>query len=210
MKVLILSAHVDDAEIGMGGTINKMIVNDKHEIRMIALSSADDSLPVEYQHGTLAKEAYKASEALGVNISRNPPIVLDYETRFFPRDRQEILQSLIQIRKGYDPDIVYCPNYNDMHQDHAILAREAMRAYKYRTILMYQMPWNSRDIKLQYFSVLTKSNMRAKIKALNEFKSQRKKRYMGHNSIISMASTYGVAIDVDYAEVFQVVRYIDG
>ncbi len=209
MKILILSAHVDDAELGMGGTIAKMVAEKEHDITMIAFSAADDSLPKGMPKDTLKKETFNATLKLGF-ILRWEPIILDFRTRYFPNYRQGILEELIKMRDKYDPDVVYCPSFDDMHQDHQTLAREVMRAFKYKTILMYQMPWNTLNLKLQYFSILKERHVIAKTKALAEFKSQKDKRYMRHNSIVSMASFYGLAIDTDFAEAFEVVRYIDG
>ena len=45
MKVLILSPHTDDAELGCGASIVKM-VEEGAEILWIVFSIAEDSLPV--------------------------------------------------------------------------------------------------------------------------------------------------------------------
>jgi hypothetical protein len=75
---------------------------------------------------------------------------------------------------------------------------------------MYQMPWNSTEIKLQYFSVLDHTHLKLKISALRQFISQRSKWYMHGSSIAAVVSFYGQAIKQTYAEAFEVVRYIDG
>jgi len=208
-RVLILSAHVDDAEIGMGGHIAKLAESPyEYEIQMHALSGADKSLSKEFEKGTLAKEAQNAAFMLGL-IEKDQHTTWNFETREFPRDRQRVLDLMIQLR-GWNPDIIFCPNYDDMHQDHAVLAQEAMRAFKHKTLLMYQLPWNSRVIKMQYFSVLYERHVSKKTSALKQFESQAKKRYMRATSIIAQLRTFGLVADVEYAEPFEVVRYIDG
>jgi len=209
-KILILSSHVDDAELGMGGTIAKLADNADHQILLIAFSAADNSLLAQFHVGTLEIEADLAAEELGLHdVDHHEVRTLEYNTRYFSRDRQNILEDLIVIKREFNPNIVYCPNYDDMHQDHKVLAEETMRAFKHKTLLMYQMPWNSRSIKLQFISILNEDHMLKKVKALAEFKSQARKRYMKDHNIIAQARTFGLVIDTEYAEAFEVVRYVD-
>ena len=54
MKVLVLSPHVDDGELGCGGTIAKL-VGQAHVVHYLALSSAEKSVPpglkIDYAKG---------------------------------------------------------------------------------------------------------------------------------------------------------------
>jgi LmbE family N-acetylglucosaminyl deacetylase len=208
-KILILSAHVDDAEIGMGGTIAKLAENEDNIIQSHALSGADKSLPKEFKKGTLATEAKNAAFMLGLT-EFDQHKTWNFETREFPRDRQRVLDLMIQLKQSFNPDVVYCPNYDDMHQDHKVLAEEAMRAFKHKTLIMYQLIWNSRTLKLQHISVLQQRHVSKKTSALKQFESQKRKRYMGATNIISQLRTVGLVADTEYAEAFEVVRYVDG
>ncbi len=201
---LIFSAHVDDAELGMGGTMAKMIEQD-NDIQIVAFSSADKSLPEGYSKGSLIQEAIAAAAALGAPV----PMILGYETRQFPRDRQDILEDLIKIRDEFNPGVVWCPSDNDRHQDHRVLSEEVQRAFHYKPIFMYQMVWNQRVIYMDHFEVLTNQHLLTKTKALKQFKSQKIKPYMRPNNIVAQSINWGLAINQPYAEVFQVVKSIN-
>ena len=66
-----------------------------------------------------------------------------YDVRIFKALRQEILQDLISLRKLIHPDIVFLPSSSDLHQDHSTIYAEGIRAFKFNSILGYEMPWNN-------------------------------------------------------------------
>ena len=54
-KILILSPHTDDAELGAGGTILQLI-NQGCNIRWIVFSTAEESVPKGFTKDSLKKE----------------------------------------------------------------------------------------------------------------------------------------------------------
>ena len=76
----------------------------------------------------MRKEVIEATNELGIN--KNDCIVLNFEVRKFPENRQEILQSMIELNKKYEPDIIFLPSPNDTHQDHNVISTEGFRAFK--------------------------------------------------------------------------------
>ena len=96
-NALILSPHTDDAELGCGGTISKMIEDGWH-VHVMYFSAVGDRYP------NLAEEAANSGKILGVTHE-----ILDFETRFFPRDRQAILQALYDHSRKNQYDIVFTP-----------------------------------------------------------------------------------------------------
>ena len=204
-KILVLAPHTDDGELGCGGTIAKAISNGS-EVFYIAFSSADRSLPKKYPRGILKKELMMATKILG--IPSGNVRCLDYEVRNFSTHRQSILDDLHKIHKEIDPDIVFTPSLNDLHQDHKTLAEESRRIFKRTTMLGYEMPWNNISFDTFAFSVLTRTQLEKKIKALKCYNSQRHKEYFEVNFIESLAITRGVQINSKYAEAFEVIRWI--
>ena len=65
-KVLILSPHTDDAELGCGGTISKLI-EDGHSILWVCFSTAEESLPKGFPPDSLKKEFLNVTSFLGLN-----------------------------------------------------------------------------------------------------------------------------------------------
>ena len=106
------------------------------------------------------------------------------------------------------PTLVFMPSFNDLHQDHHIIAQEGIRAFKKTTILAYEMPWNNITFSTQLFIKLQKKHIDIKISALKQYQSQSEKAYANEDFVRSLARTRGVSIDADFAESFEVVRWV--
>jgi len=193
-KVLVLAPHTDDGELGCGGTISRFSMND-HEVMYVAFSA-----PLK----ALKKELTKAMRILGVKRTS----ILDFKVRKFQEHRQDILDIMIGLRDDYDPQIVFIPSVNDMHQDHAVIAQEGIRAFRQTTILAYELPWNTLKFNHQSFIKLEPLHISKKIRALECYKTQKHKLYMNPKVVRGLASARGMQIGVKYAECFEVVRWI--
>ena len=112
-KILVISPHTDDGELGCGGSIAKF-VNEGYEVEYAALSCCEKSVPPEYPRDILSREVKEATKILGIS----QPILFSFEVREFPKLRQEILDALIRLRNKIQPDIVFTPSRFDTHQDH--------------------------------------------------------------------------------------------
>ena len=106
------------------------------------------------------------------------------------------------------PDLVLVPSRDDIHQDHSTVAQESLRAFKNTTILGYELIWNNLKFNNNAFVKLNKNDIEAKVNALSKYVSQKEKNYMQSEFIYSLAKTRGVQIGTDYAEAFEVLRWI--
>ena len=204
-KVLVLAPHTDDGELGCGASIHKFS-SEGAEVFYVAFSICTRSLP-EYLHPmTLAEEVKRATELLGV--SKENLILYDYDVRHFPAIRQTILEEMVALEKQIKPDLVLMPCSTDIHQDHQTIYAEGLRAFKRTTILGYELPWNNLSFTANTFVTLNESNVQQKIKALNEYESQKTRSYLNADFIRSLAKTRGVQIAADYAEAFELIRWI--
>lgn len=204
-KVLVLAPHTDDGELGCGGTIAKLAAEGA-EIYYMVFSSCSRSLPPGLASDTLEKEVANATVILG--IPKNRLILLDYDVRTFNTFRQEILEDMIKFRNEFRPDLVFLPAKTDIHQDHEVISKEGIRAFKDINILGYEMPWNNLSFNTSCFSKLSEKTIQKKIEALREYKSQNHRPYFNEVFIRSLAYTRGVQIGADYAEAFEVIRWI--
>lgn len=204
-KALILAPHTDDGEFGCGGTIHKMI-NSGVDVYYAAFSACEQSVLPEFPKDILVSEVKDATLKLGIKPSNL--ILFKYNVRTFNFHRQEILDDLIKLRNQINPNVIFIPSTNDIHQDHATIAVEALRAYKNITILCYEMPWNNLSFSTSCFVHLKDVDLNAKIEALKSYKSQANRPYANENFIRSLATVRGVQIQTDFAEVFEVVRQI--
>lgn len=205
-KILILAPHTDDGEFGCGGTINKFI-NEGHEVFYVAFSACEQSVLPQFPSDILITEVKAATKILGIKPENL--ILLKYKVRTFNFKRQEILDDIIKLKLKIQPDMVFIPTLTDLHQDHQTIANEALRAFKYITILSYEMPWNNISFNTSSFFKLNDENINSKINALKKYKSQAHRPYANEEFIKSLATVRGVQINTKYAETFEVIRWIN-
>jgi len=208
MKVLVLSPHTDDAELGCGGTIIKLLEGG-NEIFWIVFSTAEDSLPAGLPKDTLKREYFDVLKALG--LKEDNCKVFDFKVRNLDNYRQEILEDLIKTRNEYHPDVVLGPSLNDLHQDHQVVAHEMVRAFKTTSsIICYELPWNHISFNTQCFIKLKKNQVEKKCEILKNYQSQfiKGKPYFSKEYIYGLAKARGIQCNSEYAEAFEVVRWM--
>ncbi len=203
--ILVLAPHTDDGELGCGATISKWL-RDGNEVYYIAFSTAEESVPEGWPKDQLSKEVKKATLKLG--IPSDHLIIYNYAVRKLNYVRQEILESLIKLRPKIKPDIVLLPCSQDVHQDHMCIHQEGIRAFKQSTILGYELIWNNLAFSTDLFVVLEEQDVQHKIDALSEYETQQFRTYMKPEFIRSLAQVRGVQIQEQYAESFEVIRWI--
>ena len=204
-KILILAPHTDDGEFGCGGTINKLI-SEGADVYYAAFSACEQSVLPQFPKDILIKEVKAATQVLGI-----PPqnlLLFKYDVRTFNFHRQAILDDIIRLRNDIQPDLVFTPSVNDIHQDHATISNEAVRAFKFTSILCYELPWNNFNFTTTCFFELDEKHIVTKVNALKEYQSQAHRPYADEDFIRSLARIRGVQIGKKYAEVFEMVRWI--
>ncbi|MBL7810752.1 MAG: PIG-L family deacetylase [Bacteroidetes bacterium] len=204
-KVLVLAPHTDDAELGCGGTISRLL-EEGNEVYCAAFSACKQSIQKDHPEDILITELYAASQSLG--IAGDKLLLFDYEVRTFNFRRQEILQDILSLREQIKPDIVFVPSINDIHQDHYTIAQEAVRVFKFSTLFSYELPWNNFEFKTTAFISLEERHVLRKTEALKHYRSQSHRQYMQPEFVKSLAVVRGVQAGVDFAEVFEIVRLI--
>ena len=204
-RVLVLAPHTDDAELGCGGTVARL-VEEGRDVHVAMFSLCDKSLPEGFFTDDLRREFTVAMGELGV--CEGSLHVFDYAVREFPSLRQEILEDMVRLRGIVYPSLVLMPSLNDVHQDHATVAQEGLRAFKRSTVLCYEDPWNNFSFQNQMFVTLTDEQLEKKVAAVYADVSQRGRDYTQPEFIRSLAHVRWVQIGVPYAEVFEAPRIV--
>lgn len=204
-RVLVLSPHTDDAELGCGATIARML-EDGVDVHVAVFSTAEDSLPPGLPPDTLEVEFRRAMACMGVPESNLT--VMNYPVRKLSYHRQEVLEALVKLKARLRPDAVFAPAPTDLHQDHQVLFGEGLRAFKSTTLMGYELPWNHIDFSAHAFSDVAERHLQKKWASLLEYRTQLdlKRPYFTREFIWSLATMRGVQIGATYAEAFQVCR----
>ncbi|MDO4681802.1 MAG: PIG-L deacetylase family protein [Lautropia sp.] len=203
--VLVLAPHTDDGELGCGGTIAKLVARG-HRVISVAFSAAEDSVPEGFPRDILRKENRRATAKLG--IADEDSIVLDFKVRTFPENRQRLLDTMIQLNRRYQPDMVFLPSATDTHQDHKTVADEGFRAFKRATMLAYEVPWNNTAFTARCFVTLSEEELDRKVDALQCYDSQAGRSYVSADYVRALAKVRGTQIAQPLAELFDVPRLI--
>ena len=204
-RVLVLAPHTDDGELGCGGTISRM-VEEGREVYYAAFSTAAESVPPPFPPDILEKEVREGTKVLGISAANL--LVYKYKVRHLPHMRQEILEELVRMKREIDPATVFLPSAQDLHQDHQTVHIEGLRAFKTVTVLGYELPWNNLSFDYRHFCILTRAHVETKVAALRCYQSQQHRPYTQEEFIWSWARTRGGQIMVEYAEAFDVLRWV--
>ena len=204
-KIVVLAPHTDDGEFGCGGTIAKFIERGL-VVKYVAFSTAEQSVPDGFEKNILETEVAKATSILG--IKKSDLIIHKFPVRHFPEYRQDILEIMVRLNDEVNPDLVLLPSTSDTHQDHQVIASEGFRAFKNTRMLGYEIPWNNLSFKTNSFSVINENHLELKIKSLKCYISQLGRKYVTEEFIKSLAITRGTQIGKQYAETFEVVRWL--
>ena len=132
--------------------------------------------------------------------------ILDFNTRYFPRDRQDILQILHDHSRKENYNLVFTPTTTDIHQDHGVVTTEAKRIFRKCTLLGYELPWNNLDVSLNCFIPLEKRHIKKKISALGCYNTQKKHPYFDKKFLESVVKMRGVQLSTPFAEGFETIK----
>lgn len=200
-KILILSAHPDDSEFAMGGTISKL-KRERHDLFFAIMSPA---LQIE-QNKHILEELHQAMKVFGVNDSHYK--VFDFRTRMFPTSSPEIQNEIFNLKKNFNPEIVFSPSENALHPDHSVVGRCVNSVFQETSIYVYEDIRGNHKQLISHWEELTKADIEKKIESLKCYKSQFSRHYFNFDKIRNLASSRGLQIGLDFAEGFEQIRTI--
>ena len=115
MNILIIAAHPDDAELGMGGTISKLSKNNDITLCILCKGNKPGK---EYVENKRIKALHKNIKTLGIKklyINNFDDVSLDTIPHI------KITSYLNEIINKVKPQIVFTNHENDVHIDHYTL-----------------------------------------------------------------------------------------
>jgi bacillithiol biosynthesis deacetylase BshB1 len=217
MKIVFFGIHPDDVELGCGGTAALASLQG-HEVNLVDLSPGSSASNGTEQER--AQEAQKAAEILGAGRRINLELP---DTKIHSEDAEQTRKVVECIRK-LRPELVFIPNKQDPHPDHASGGELIERSLYLSGIHGYeaQLPaWSSKnafvyagrlDFVPTFIVDVTKTHS-AKMKAVRAHKSQfilekgRKKTVLNSPEFLlfleARSRVYGHKIDASYGEPFR-------
>jgi len=199
-KLLFLGAHPDDIELGCGALLSNL--GKKADVLCVTLSDNQKNPALR----NLVDEHYRSMALLG--IDRDQIVLGPFETRHFPRDRQEILEFLFDFNRSYQPEIVFVHTESDIHQDHSVATVEALRAFRGTTVLGFDVLRSSYGFFPNFLVEVTEEDVEKKVRCLLEYGTYCDKYYFSEEVIRSTLIRHGALAERPYAEGFDILRII--
>ncbi len=199
-RLLFVGAHPDDIEIGCGAFLAS--ISSDAEVLCVTLSENREKR--EHQH--LVEEHHRSMAVLGVAAERT--IIAGFETRNFPRDRQAILEYLYELNRTHQPDIIFVHSQADIHQDHAVVTMEALRAFRGTTVLGFDVLRSSYSFFPNFLVEVSEGDVEKKILALSKYETYSDKYYFDREIVRATLIRHGALAERPFAEGFDILRIV--
>jgi len=199
-SVLFLGAHPDDIELGCGALIAH--ITGQADLRCVTLSDNQKNPALTH----LVEEHRESMRILGVpqeNVILGP-----FETRRFPQSRQEILEYMIGLNRTYRPEIVFVHTKADIHQDHATMTEEALRAFRGITVLGFDVIRSSYGFFPNFLVEVDEADVACKANALAAYTTYADRYYFREDITRATLVRNGAICERPYAEGFDILRVI--
>lgn len=184
-RILVASAHADDAEIGAGGTIARLIAERSDaSVAWIVLSAPDPDRAAEARSSAERLLAGLASSAIDVGRLRDG--YLPY--------LGSAAKDALAAHQGFDPDLVFCPRQDDAHQDHRHLAELVPQVFRRATAIEYEIvKWDGDLGRANLYVPLTQAEADAKVRhVLTVFQTQNGRTWFTEDTLRAILRVRGV------------------
>jgi len=198
--VCCIGAHPDDIELGCGALIADIV----EQTEVICVTMSDNQKNPLLKN--LVGEYHDSMDILGVKPEN--VFLYDFVTRRFQASRQEILEVMIEIKKQYQPEVVFVHTAQDNHQDHQTVTEEALRAFRGTSLLGFDVLRSSHGFFPHFLVEVSKQAVGKKIQALKAYKTYADKYYFDENIIHATAIRHGALAERPYAEGFDILRIV--
>jgi len=217
MNVLVISAHMDDETLGVGGTIARHV--DSGDIVTVCIATKraynhqfDPKLVLEEKEA-----AMRAAQVLGYQDIR----FLDLRDELLDERLLDVIIPLEQCVNEVTPSVVYTPHRGDSNQDHravfqaSLIACRAISEHKVPRLLSYEVP-SSTDQAPPFPEYAFQPNYYVNISDFLDCKTEAMKAYARElrefphprsiKGIEVLAQKRGMEIGFAAAEAFTVIR----
>jgi LmbE family N-acetylglucosaminyl deacetylase len=202
-KVVVFGAHPDDLEIGMGGTVAKL-VRLGYNMKLV-VATLPNFVKTDTKEGRKS-EAIESAKILGCSTPDFLDLAPDEVT--FGRNFVNNVDAIIQ---KYEPEIVFTQWIGDSHQDHQALTKAVIAACRdQKDLFMYEttIPGGITEqaFRPQLFVDIS-TTIDIKKSALDCFRSQIIRcGQIWIPAVLGRCSYRGYQMNVNQAEAFEVIR----
>lgn len=226
---MLVVAHPDDELLGLGATMHRLI-KDYGVITHVVILGEGITSRSEIRDTTLWKDELekhrKNIRQAQAAIGYHSVSIHDFaDNRFDTFALLDIIKVIEAEKQVFNPDIIFTHHGGDVNIDHqrtfeaVITACRPMSHENVKTILTFETPsgteWRAssdpRHFVPNFFVGVFEENIKAKITGMESYEFER--RVFPHprspEALKIQAQRWGVAVGKEYAEAFQLIRYIN-
>lgn len=204
-NILVVGAHYDDAELGVGGTMARFVGEGKNVYK---LTLTDNETHFKEKNIDVDKESSiimsnKACEILGVTEVVFPPEKCNYL-----KYGTDIMQRVERIIYEHDIDTLFCHYQYDVNKDHVAAAEVCLTAGRHCTnVFTFQS--NAYILEHSYYPTLffdISDVIDIKRAAVFQYEGDHNRYGRLFDTVIERNHIWGFYNNVEYAEGFHVVK----
>jgi len=220
-KIIVISAHPDDEILGVGGTLLKHKKKGDEIYWLITTNITESQGFSEERVSSRSDEIKTVSKKIGAKKT----FQLDYPTMSLSSSSLiSMVPKISEVFNEVKPEIIYCLNRSDAHSDHRITFDAVMactKSFRYpfvKQVLMYECisetefaPNLPEKMFMPNYFVDITSFMSEKLEIMKIYKSEIGEHPFPRNikNIEALATFRGASVGVEYAEAFQLIKFID-
>lgn len=207
MNVLAIGAHFDDIELGCSGTLINHVKRGDNVTALFITDSAyrDPKGNLIRESDVALREGKAAVKVIGADF-----LCLNYKTLNVPYD-DELTSKILDYIEDLKIDTLYSHWTGDIHRDHHYAAKNTIMAGRHvPRVLMYRSNFydSEHTFRGNFYSDISDS-MEQKREVIKAHKSELERvRYTWLEFFENQNSNDGQKIGVNFAECFEVIRYM--
>ena len=227
-RILLVVAHPDDELLGLGASMNRLVLDYGVYVRVVILgegiTSRSEERDVEQWQQELNIHRENTKNAIKA-IGYHELAMKDFpDNRFDTVPLLTIIKSVENEIEQFNPDCIFTHHGGDVNIDHqrtfeaVLTACRPIPGQKVNTIITFETPsgteWRSpsdpRHFLPNFFVAVSIKNLNAKILGMESYEFE--KRSYPHprspEALTIQAQRWGVSIGTEFAEAFCIVRQI--
>lgn len=220
-KIIVISAHPDDEVIGVGGTLLKHKTAGDEIYWLITTNVFEEQGFSKDRVESRQKEIESVANRLGVK----KVFKLDYPTMSLSTSSLvKMVPEISMVFSEVQPEIIYCLNRSDAHSDHRITFDAVVsctKSFRYpyiKRVLMYECisetefaPNLPEKVFMPNYYVDISDFLKEKLEIMSIYESELEEHPFPRSlrNLEALATFRGASVGVEYAESFQLIKFID-
>jgi LmbE family N-acetylglucosaminyl deacetylase len=197
LNILCLGAHSDDIEIGCGGTVLRLLEEQKDtEVYWVIFGASEER----------AIEAKKSADLFLEKATEKKITIRDFRDGYFPYIGVAIKECFEDLKNKVHPDLIFTHYRNDLHQDHRLISDLTWNTFRDHLIFEYEIPKYDGDMgSPNFFIHLSERLSQKKVELLLDcFQSQTTNHWFTKDTFLSTLRIRGIESNATekYAEGF--------